>query len=213
MALRTQKAVVPPRPGSLFSPAVWRVLPAVAIWGLVAGSFFPFANVFLAVHLRLPLRSVGTVFSISQLCQVAAVLCAPLVLRRLGLSNGVFTMQIAVTACFILLALNSHPMAASITYVALTAAQYMGEPGIYSLMMNIVPEEARGQASASMALVMGAAQLIAAACAGWTFTNLGYPLAFGVIALIALCAGLLFKTGAHDGVRTLVPIGNESPAD
>jgi len=130
MALRTQRTVVSPRQASLFSPAVRRVLPAVAIWGLVAGSFFPFANVFLAVHLRLPLRSVGTVFSISQLCQVAAVLCAPMVLRRLGVSNGVFTMQIAVAFCFMLLALNSHPLAASVTYVALTAAQYMGEPGI-----------------------------------------------------------------------------------
>ena len=213
MALRTQRTVVPPRPGSLFSPAVRRVLPAVAIWALVAGSFFPFANVFLAVHLRLPLRSVGTVFSVSQLCQVAAVLCAPLVLRRLGISNGVFSMQIAVAFCFMLLALNSHPVAASVTYVALTAAQYMGEPGIYSLMMNIVPEEGRGQASASMALVLGAAQLIAAACAGWAFTNLGYPLAFGIIALIALCAGFLFKTVVHTEAHGLVPIGSESPAD
>jgi MFS family permease len=122
-------------------------------------------------------------------------------------------MQIAVAFCFMLLALNSHPVTASVTYVALTAAQYMGEPGIYSLMMNIVPEEARGQASASMALVLGAAQLIAAASAGWAFTNLGYPLALGIIALIALWAGFLFKTVAHAEAHAVVPIGTESPAD
>jgi len=192
---------------------VRRILPAIAIWGFVAGSFFPFANVFLAVHLRMPLRSVGSVFSLSQLCQVAAVLCAPLVFRRLGVSNGLFTMQIAVASCFMMLALTSHPVAASLTYVILTAMQYMGEPGIYSLMMKIVPEELRGQASATMALVLAASQLIAAASAGWAFTNLGYPLAFGIIAGIALTAGFFFKTVAHAEARALVPCGNESQAD
>jgi len=80
-------------------------------------------------------------------------------------------------------------------------------------MMNIVHEEARGQASASMALVLGAAQLIAAGWAGWTFTNLGYPLAFGIIALIALCAGLLFRAVAHTEARALVPAGSARRAD
>jgi MFS family permease len=202
-------SVAPPRTGSLFTPAVRRILPAIGIWGLVTGSFFPFGNVFLAVHLHLPLHSVGTVFSISQICQVAAVLCAPLVFRRMGISNGVFAMQMGTASCFILLALTAHPIAASTMYVVLTGAQYMGEPGIYMMMMNIVPEEARGQASASMALVLGVAQLIAAAVAGWTFTNLGYPRTLGIIAVIALTAGLLFKTVVHEETRPLVAYGND----
>ena len=106
-------------------------------------------------------------------------------------------MQIATACCFMTLGLIVHPIAAAVMYVALMGMQYMGEPGIYSMMMNIVPEEARGSASASMAFVLGAAQLIAAACAGWTFTNLGYPRTLGIIAMIALTAGLLFKTVAH----------------
>jgi len=195
--LRSVGTAASPRRGPLFTPAMRRILPAIGIWGLVTGSFAPFGNVFLAMHVHLPLRSVGTVFSISQLCQVAAVLCAPLVFRRLGIPNGVFTMQMATAGCLLLLALTVHPMAAGATYVALMGMQYMGEPGIYSMMMNIVPQEARGSASASMAFVLGAAQLIAAACAGWTFTNLGYPRALGIIAVIALTAGLLFKTVAY----------------
>ena len=91
--------------------------------------------------------------------------------------------------------------------------QYMGEPGIYSMMMNIVPEEARGSASASMAFVLGAAQLIAAACAGWTFTNLGYPRALGIIAIIALTAGLLFKTVAHAEAQPLIACADEGRAN
>jgi len=201
--------VAVPRPGWLSAPAVRRVLPAVGIWGLVTGSFAPFGNVFLATHLHLPLHTVGTVFSVSQVCQVVAVLCAPLVFRRLGLSKGVFTMQLGTASCFITLALMAHPLGASMIYVALTGLQYMGEPGIYSLMMDIVPEDARGRASASMALVLGAAQLIAAAAAGWTFTNLGYPLGLGIIAMIAVAAGLLFRTVAHAEARALVPCANE----
>lgn len=213
MRLRMRSTAVAPRPGSLSTPAMRRILPAIAIWGLVAGSFLPFGNVFLAVHLRLPLHSVGTVYSISQLFQVCTVLCAPLVFRRIGVGNGVFTMQMATAACFLLLAITAHPMAASMIYVGLTGMQYMGEPGIYSLIMQIVPEESRAGASASMALVLGAAQLVAAAAAGWTFTNLGYPRTLGMIGIIALIAGCLFKAVAHAETAPLVPCGNEGPGD
>jgi MFS family permease len=198
---------VPARHEWLSSPAVRRILPAVCIWGLVTGSFAPFGNVFLATHLHLPLHRVGTVFSVSQICQVVAVLCAPLAFRRLGLSKGVFTMQMCTAGCFVMLALVPHAAAASMIYVALSGLQYMGEPGIYSLMMDIVPEEARGRASASMALVLGAAQLMAAAAAGWTFTNLGYPIALGIIAMIAVTSGLLFRTVARPEARALVAYG------
>jgi hypothetical protein len=210
MAVRTAKTIVPPRPGALLSPAVRRILPAIFLWGLVAGSFFPFGNVFLAVHLRLPLHSVGTVFSASQLCQVGAVLCAPLIFRRVGVPAGVFRMQIATACCFVMLALTSQPIAASMTYVVLTAMQYMGEPGMYSMMMDIVPAESRGGASATMALVLGVAQLIAATAAGWTFTNLGYPRSLAIIGGIALLAGLLFKSVAQAQTAPLVPCPNQN---
>jgi len=203
-------SAVPPRPGWLSAPAVRRILPAVGIWGLVTGSFAPFGNVFLATHLHLSLHSVGTVFSASQICQVVAVLCAPLVFRRLGLSKGVFTMQLGTASCFMTLALMAHPVAAGMVYLALMGLQYMGEPGIYSMMMDVVPEEARGRASASIALVLGAAQLVAAAGAGWTFTNLGYPRALAIIAMIALIAGLLFRTAAHAETGALLPVENEA---
>jgi MFS family permease len=176
----------------------------------VTGSVAPFGNVFLATHLHLPLHRVGTIFSISQICQVIAVLCAPLVFGRVGLAKGIFTMQLGTASCFMLLALMAHPVAASMIYVALTGLQYMGEPGIYSMMMDIVPEEARGRASASMALVLGAAQLIAAAAAGWTFTNLGYPRALGIIAMIALTAGLLFRKVVHAETGALLPCVDEA---
>jgi predicted MFS family arabinose efflux permease len=98
-----------------------------------------------------------------------------------------------------------HPIAAGAGYVALMGMQYMGEPGIYSMMMNVVPEEARGSASASMAVVLGAAQLIAASAAGWAFTNLGYPRTLGMIAVVAVTAGLIFRTVRDAEAAELIP--------
>jgi MFS family permease len=201
------------RPRLFSSSDLKRFLPAVATWGLVTGSFSPFANVFLAVHLRLPLHRVGTLFSLSQMFQVAAVLCAPILFRRLGVSTGVFAAQIATASCFLVLALSTRSIPASIAYIALTGAQYMSEPGIYSLLMGIVPKELRAGASASMTLVLALSQLVAAVSAGWAFTNLGYPRALGLIALIAICAGILFNTTARPATRPLIPGAAESQVD
>jgi MFS family permease len=213
LLLSNSKPALIARPRLFSSSDLKRFLPAVAIWGLVTGSFSPFANVFLAVHLHLPLHRVGTVFSLSQLFQVAAVLCAPILFLRLGVSRGVFAAQIATASCFVVLALSSRSIPASIAYIALTGAQYMSEPGIYILLMAIVPEELRAGASASMALVIAVSQLIAAATAGWAFTNLGYPRALGIIAIIATCAGVLFNTVARPATRTVISNAAESQAD
>ncbi len=204
---------VPARPGWLAPRAARRILPAVGIWGLVTGSFAPFGNVFLATHVHLHLHSIGTVFSLSQLCQVAAVLCAPLAFRRLGVSKGVFTIQIGVALCFALLALTANPVAAGVLYVAVNGAQYMGEPGIYSMMMNCMPEESRASASGAMALVLGASQLIAASAAGWIIANLGYPAGLGMIAVVALCAGVLFRTASESEAPALLPCANDAPGE
>ena len=122
-------------------------------------------------------------------------------------------MQMATCCCFLLLALITQPVAASMTYIALTAMQYMGEPGMYSMMMNVVPEESRAGASATMALTLGVVQLIAATTAGWTFTYLGYPRALGIIAVVALTAGLLFKSVGGVESPGLVAIGNQGRAE
>lgn len=178
----------------LLSPSLLRFLPAVGLWGFVTGSFSPFANVFFAGHMHLPLRKIGTIFSISQLAQVAAVLSAPLVFRRWGITTGIVTAQSAMAVCFLLLASSNHSGVASSVYIALTAAQWMNEPGIYSMLMKLVPEEHRGGASASMSLTLSSSQLVAAAAAGWAFKNVGYPPTFCVIALAAIAAAIVFAS-------------------
>ncbi len=192
-ALTFSRIVIPITPRPLLSPSLMRFLPAVALWGLVTGSFSPFANVYLSVHMRLPLQKIGTVFSISQLVQVGAVLCAPLVFRRLGVIGGIISAQFATSLCFVLLALSNRPLIASSVYVALMAFQYMNEPGLYSLLMRMAPEEQRSGASASMSFVLSSMQLVAAASAGWAFKNFGYPVVLGTIAILPLIAAGMFR--------------------
>jgi MFS family permease len=178
----------------LLSKPLMRFIPAVAIWGLVTTSFSPFANVFFAVHLKMPLHQVGAVFSISQLIQVIGVLCVPLIFRRWGLTQGILFTQLATSACFLALAASRLSLVSASVYVALTASQWMNEPGIYSLLMKIVPEEQRGGAAASMSFTLGCAQLVSAALAGWGFTRFGYPVVLSTIAAIAVVAAVLFRT-------------------
>jgi hypothetical protein len=120
---------------------------------------------------------------------------------------------IATALCFFTLAFSSHALLACITYVTLNAVQYMSEPGIYSSMMSIVPDELRSGASASMALVLAASQLIAAATAGWAFTYAGYPRALAAIVLLAVVAGVLFKAGLGAERRLLISRATEVQAD
>lgn len=183
---------LPTRPKPFLSRGLVRFLPAIAVWSLVTGSFSPFANVFFAQHLRMSLPQIGNAFSTAQITQVAAVLVAPVLFKRLGLVGGIVSTQVVTALMLVSLAAIGHPVAATAAYVGFTAFQWMNEPGLYSLLMAIVPADERGGASAYNSLVMSASQAIAAALAGGAFVRYGYPLALRGIAVIALIAAALF---------------------
>jgi predicted MFS family arabinose efflux permease len=177
-----------------FHPFLVRFLPAIAIWSFVTGSFGPFANVYLARHLQMPLYEIGLVFSVSQLAQVVGVLVAPWALRRAGSIAGIAGMQVATSIALLALAITRSSLGGALGYVAFNSFLYMSEPGMYSLLMSKVPVEERSSASAVNALVMSGCQAIAAVLAGWTITKLGYPRMLSLTAGIAiLAAGLFWK--------------------
>ena len=196
----------------MLSRSLLRFLLAVALWGIVTGSFSPFANVFFAAHFRMRLPQIGTVFSISQVAQVCAVLAAPLVLRRWGTAAGVALTQFATSLCFLILAASSHAAIAASVYVALTALQWMNEPGIYSMLMSIVPEKQRAGASASMSFTLSCSQLLAAASAGWAFKNFGYPPTLRAIAVVAIIAAAMFMLLPSQNMAATQPYAPEGSA-
>lgn len=190
--LRFASPDLPRRATPFLSPFLFRFLATIAVWSLVTGSFSPFANVYFVRHVHLSLPQIGTIFSLSQLVQVVAVLAAPFIFRRWGLVIGIVSMQCATALLLSSLSIFHNPLLAAGAYVGFTAFQYMNEPGTYSLLMNNVPAEQQAGASASNSLVIAATQVVAAALAGEVFTKYGYPLAFRGIAMIAVAGAILF---------------------
>jgi MFS family permease len=188
---------------SLSNPFLRRFLPAMAVWALVTGSFPPFANVYFARHLGLSLQKMGFVFSLAQVVQFLAVLCAPLLFRRTGLVKGVILTQLATAAALTSLALI-HPgphggSPAVWVYPVYMAMQFMNEPGIYSLLMDQIPPGERSSASASTFFVSNGCQAIASAGMGVAIVRFGYSAALLGIAGLAVAATLLFArlSGSH----------------
>ena len=174
------------------SPFLVRFLAPFAIWHLATGAFNPFNNVYFA-RLKFSVQEIADIFSGSQVVQVAAVLLAPLVIRRFGLVNGIVWMTLA-TACGLgALAWEPSAAAASLAYMAYMAFQWMSEPGLNTLLMNHVREEERSGASALNYLVAFGAQAVAAFGAGQLIERTGYaPVLFGA-ALLAVLASTLFR--------------------
>ncbi len=175
----------------LIHPVLLRFLPAFAFWSLVTGSFMPFAAIFLQQHLKMPLRSVGLIFSGSQFTQVFAVLLAPILYRQFGTIAGIMCTQIATgVAVFALGQSQSIPMAV-VCYLGYTGAQYMSGPGFYSMLMTRLPESERSKASAIQNIVGALSQAGAAAITGSLLVRYGYPTVLSGNAVAAVVAAFL----------------------
>jgi MFS family permease len=176
-----------------WNPVLARFFAAIAAWSFATGCLSPFFTALFSRHFNMSDERIGLVFSGSQLAQVAAVLAAPLVLRRFGLVGGVVAMQVAAAAMLATLASGPPILAAATAYVGFMSLQSMCEPGTYSLLMNHVGEEQRSGASALNFLVIFSAQAAAAGLAGIVITRLGYPAMLAVAATVALGAAFLFR--------------------
>jgi Major Facilitator Superfamily len=211
LGLKLPEAAPRTRLSRLSNPFLRRFLPAMAVWALVTGSFPPFANVYFVHHLGLSLQKMGFVFSLAQLVQFLAVLCAPLLFRRTGLVRGVILTQIATAAALASLAWihpGSHSAArAAWVYAAYMAVQYMNEPGIFSLLMEQIPLSQRSSASASTFFVTSACQAVASATVGAAIVRFGYSVVLLGIAGLAVMATVLF--GRLSNPYATVPVASD----
>jgi MFS family permease len=188
--------IEPPRPRETRSyprdPFIRRFLVAIGVWGFAMGVFGPLFNAYFAREFRMPVERIGIVFSFAQAAQVIAMLFAPLLLRRLGLTRGVAIMQLATALALALLAPTQMAVVAAVLYTSYVSFQYMSEPGIYSCLMNRVLPGQRSGASALNYLVLFGAQTLAASLAGAVVTRYGYPPTLAGAAVLAAVAAWLF---------------------
>jgi MFS family permease len=174
------------------SPFLMRFLVCMALWSAILAAFTPFANVYLARDLHIPLEQIGLVFSVVQVVQLCMGLLTPVVFRALGLIRGIAITQFAAAVLLWGMAAASNARLAVAFYLIFSAAQWMCSPGLYNLLMSETPDAERSSAAATTLFLNSLASSGATAGAGLLFTRYGYPHVFSGLAVIAvLCAGLV----------------------
>jgi MFS family permease len=197
------------------SPFVWKFLLCMALWSVVLASFTPFANVYLARDLHVPLAHIGLIFSVAQLLQLASGLLVPVVLRWLGMLNGILATQLAAAMTLATMASVHHQSLAIAFYLAFAASQWMSSPGLYSLLMNETPEAERSTAAASTMFANSLVSSATTAGAGILFTQFGYSRVLlalaAAAAAIALVCRLLLTQEKETGTAGPAPNLHPSP--
>ena len=173
---------------------LWRFVLCMALWSVILAAFTPFANVFLARDLHIPLAQIGIIFSIAQCVQLAAGLLVPIVMRKLGMLNGIFATQLAAALALATMASSHHQGLAIALYLSFSAAQWMSSPALYSLLMNETPEAERSTAAATTMFANSLVSAGATAAAGILFTQYGYTRVLIGIAASATAVAILCRT-------------------
>lgn len=174
------------------SPRVVRMLIPLTLWAIVLAAFFPFANVYLSVHLHLPLSRISFIFSAVQVVQLCMLMAVPVILRGLGRLNGVLVLESLTAVALAILAGTQRVAAAVPVFLAFSAIQWMATPGLYDLMMSGTRDAERDSASAMMLFCNAVVSSVATPCAGALYTRFGYrgpmlglAIATAVVALLS----------------------------
>jgi MFS family permease len=174
-------------------PFLLRYLPLMALWAAILNSFPPFANVYLSRQLHTPLAHIGVIFSSAQVLQFFMGLVAPGVLRWLGLVNGIVAMLAFMGVALGAMDAAGHGGLTIAFYLAFAGTQWMSTSGLYSLLIDEVPDKDLSTASAMTMFCSTLAGSAATAGAGILFTRFGYPAVVAGIATLALVTAVLFR--------------------
>jgi MFS family permease len=179
--------------GFQLNPFLWRFLLSMALWTIIIAAFAPFANVYLARDLHIPLVRIGLIFSVAQIVQLLSGLFIPYLLRTLGMLNGILATQLAAALTLAAMATATHQPLAIALYLTYSAAQWMSAPGLYNLLMNETPDAERSTAAAMTMFTNALVSSAATAGAGILFTQFGYTHVLVAIAASAAGVGLLSR--------------------
>jgi MFS family permease len=192
-----------------------RFLPCMALWSAVLAAFTPFANVYLSRDLHIPLVRIGLIFSLAQVVQLTAGLFLPLLMRALGMINGIVATQLATALSLALLAAAHHEGLAILLYLSFSAAQWMSSPALYNLLMNETPEVERSPAAAMTMFSNALVGSVTTAGAGILLSRFGYaPVLLGIagfaLAVAVVCRILM---GPRRASGTLPQIATHTVTD
>jgi predicted MFS family arabinose efflux permease len=192
------------------SSFVLRFLIAVAVLNIATAAFNPFASAYFSRYLKMPVESIGLVFSGSQLAQVVAILLSPLILKKFGLVWGIVYMELAAGISLATLAAGPPVGIAVLGFAGYTAFQWMDEPAMESLLMTKVEPHERSGATALMYMVIFASGAVTAPLAGSGLTHFGYPAIISAAAFLLVLGALLFGFLLKGSVDETAPKVNSS---
>jgi hypothetical protein len=171
---------------------LFRLLPVVVLWSFFTGGFAPFFNVFFRQEYRQSLPAIGTIFSLSQLCQVLAVMAMPLAVRKLGRVGALFFMQLAASLALLMLVFANQIHTAGAIYLTYLSLQAMSEPALEQFIMDSVAVNARNFMSSWRFAILFAVHAVASLVAGTVIERYGYVPLFLLLAASGVCAALSF---------------------
>jgi sugar phosphate permease len=117
---------------------------------------------------------------------------SPLLYRRFGRIAGIGFAQAATAAALLCMGLTRSIPLAVTYYFAFSGLQWMTGPGIYSFLMDHIPDEERSTASAIQNMSGAICQAATAAITGSCIMRFGYASVLFGNAGAALLASILF---------------------
>ncbi len=173
-------------------------LPCMALWSSLLAVFTTFSGVYLQKERHLSLASVGLIFSISRLVELLSGLVTPLVVRAMGLLNGILATQIVTALLLALMVIAGGPQWCVVFFLGYSAAQWMSGPALYTLLMNEIPEENRASAAAMTMFTNSLVTAGATSVVGILLVRFSYlPVMIG-IAAVETALALLFRILMRD---------------
>ena len=188
---------VPPAASGHASRILPRFIAIEAAFGLGAGSFIPFTNLFFADRFALPFGAIGLALgAIAVAGSLGALVHGRIVASRLGQIRGIVTVEFA-SLPFALAAVLTGNVALTVAMLAVRAALMYGAQATWSAyqLSSFSPAE-RAAANATLALSWNVAAAIAASVSGAVRGALG-PDGFTVNVLVLIVCYAAGATGVY----------------
>ena len=171
---------------------ILQLLTALVLWSFFVGSFPPFFNVFFHKQFNQSLNGIGIIFSVSQLCQLAAVLCMPWLVLRLGRVRAISSVQFASALVLPVLIVVTNVQTAGVIYLTYLSLQVMAEPALESFIMDSVLPEERNTVASLRYMTLFSVQALAVLVSGFAIARFGYSSLLVAMALLGIAASAAF---------------------
>jgi len=187
---------------------VLQLLTTLVLWSFFVGSFPPFFNVFFHKQFNQSLDGIGIIFSVSQLCQLAAVLFMPWLVLKLGRVRAISSVQFASALMLPVLIVVTSVQAAGVIYLTYLSLQVMAEPALESFIMDSVLPEERNTVASLRYMTLFSVQALAVLASGFAIGRFGYSSLLVALALLGIGASATFYSFFQLGRKS--PVTHES---